>query len=226
MPCGVTALGFVDSLVDVRVRGKSRGVERRYPLVCQLLDSAAVAGVLWDRVLTDSARRGLAAAAGAEEAASAASDQPVTGLHVGGKVIPGFQGLVPDNYAELLRGLGGSSTGTGVVPLLNMAHCGYGFFPFCCRSACRPGRRGARPGRAVFGRSFGAGECGAQASLGRRAHGPRDMGAVGAPAFGADRWPGVERHGGRGSSGGRRCAAVAGRRRVAGRVRRGYVAGG
>ncbi|MGY4970336.1 HD domain-containing protein [Streptomyces nigrescens] len=54
--------------VDARVWGKSRGLDRRYPLLCHLLDTAAVAGVLWDRVLTEPARRRLAVAVGVEEA--------------------------------------------------------------------------------------------------------------------------------------------------------------
>ncbi|MFD0169130.1 HD domain-containing protein [Streptomyces decoyicus] len=43
-------------VVDGRFWGKERGLARRYPLICHLLDTAAVAGVLWDRVLTDAAR--------------------------------------------------------------------------------------------------------------------------------------------------------------------------
>ncbi len=102
----VIGVGFVDSFVDARVWGKSRGLDRRYPLVCHLLDTAAVAGVLWDRVLTEPARRRLAEAVGVEEARLRRLISLWAGLHDVGKAIPGFQGLVPDVYAELVRDLG------------------------------------------------------------------------------------------------------------------------
>ncbi|MGP8304476.1 HD domain-containing protein [Streptomyces inhibens] len=60
-----------EQLVDARVWGKERQLARRYPLICHLLDTAAVAGVLWERVLTDSARARLGGGAGPGAAVSA-----------------------------------------------------------------------------------------------------------------------------------------------------------
>ncbi|WP_315975527.1 HD domain-containing protein [Streptomyces nigrescens] len=57
-----------EQMVDTRVWGKARGLARRYPLICHLLDTAAVAGALWDRALTESARTRVAGVLGLEEA--------------------------------------------------------------------------------------------------------------------------------------------------------------
>ncbi|MFH8573786.1 CRISPR-associated helicase Cas3' [Streptomyces sp. NPDC017993] len=90
-----------ERVVDANVWGKERGLARRYPLICHLLDTAAAAGVLWDRVLTCSGRARLAEAAGLPEARLRRLVGLWAGLHDVGKIIPVFQALVPEAYAAL-----------------------------------------------------------------------------------------------------------------------------
>ncbi|MFC3982832.1 CRISPR-associated helicase Cas3' [Streptosporangium jomthongense] len=53
--------------VDVALWGKSRGLPRRYPLVCHLLDSLAAVEVLWDEYLSPGLRALLADELGTDE---------------------------------------------------------------------------------------------------------------------------------------------------------------
>ena len=84
---------------DMAVLGKlGDGVSGSHPLACHMLDVAAVAGALWDRVLSGGARSRLAAWIG--EGDIAAGRQAVcllAGLHDLGKASPAFQlGTLPD----------------------------------------------------------------------------------------------------------------------------------
>lgn len=77
---------------DESVWGKSRGLERPYPLVRHLLDSAAMAGYLWDAYLSESQRAHIAAGLGAADDPTRARLLVAlcAGLHDVGKV-SGFQ---------------------------------------------------------------------------------------------------------------------------------------
>ncbi|WP_256992063.1 CRISPR-associated endonuclease Cas3'' [Streptomyces sp. 2114.4] len=91
-----------EPVVDGRLWGKERGLARRYPLICHLLDTAAVAGVLWDRVLTDAARARLAGAVGLSEGQVRGLVSVWAGLHDVGKIIPAFQVMAREAYADLV----------------------------------------------------------------------------------------------------------------------------
>ncbi|MFD8326454.1 CRISPR-associated helicase Cas3' [Streptomyces lydicus] len=93
-------------MVDGRLWGKEQGLVRRYPLICHLLDTAAVAGVLWDRVLTDAARARLAGAVGLSEGQLRRLVSVWAGLHDVGKIIPAFQAMSQDAYADLMSDAG------------------------------------------------------------------------------------------------------------------------
>ncbi|MGW2964946.1 CRISPR-associated helicase Cas3' [Streptomyces sp. NPDC001220] len=85
-------------LVDVRLWGKERGLPWPYPLVCHLLDTAAVFGALWDGLLDDGARGRIASGLGL----SVEDARPVlsfwAGLHDLGKITPVFQAQVPTAF--------------------------------------------------------------------------------------------------------------------------------
>ncbi|MEX2985740.1 CRISPR-associated helicase Cas3' [Streptomyces sp. C36] len=89
--------------VDQRLWGKSDGLDghTRYPLVCHLLDTGAIAGALWDRVLTDRARDRLAALVGVPVEVCRRLVCTWAGLHDLGKATPSFQALVTDAHREL-----------------------------------------------------------------------------------------------------------------------------
>lgn len=42
---------------DPRLWGKEHGLQRAYPVLCHMLDVAAVFGVLWDVLLSDTTRK-------------------------------------------------------------------------------------------------------------------------------------------------------------------------
>lgn len=78
-------------MVDGRLWGKAEGLERPYPLIGHLVDTALVAGVLWDEVL-DAGQRGRIADAlelTVEDARSVVMFW--AGLHDIGKLMPVFQ---------------------------------------------------------------------------------------------------------------------------------------
>ncbi|MFE1781291.1 CRISPR-associated helicase Cas3' [Streptomyces sp. NPDC059506] len=89
------------SAVDGRMWGKDKGLPRSYPLVCHLLDTAAVAGALWDAALTGPARARLAGRLGVPEEVCRQWLCLWAGLHDIGKITPPFQAMVPDAYRSL-----------------------------------------------------------------------------------------------------------------------------
>ncbi|MFF2651705.1 CRISPR-associated helicase Cas3' [Streptomyces sp. NPDC058045] len=91
------------SAVDVRLWGKSRGLTRPYPLVCHLLDTAVVAGALWDVTLTDGTRERLARQSGASVDVCRQWLCLWAGLHDLGKISPPFQAMVPDAYKSVTQ---------------------------------------------------------------------------------------------------------------------------
>jgi CRISPR-associated endonuclease/helicase Cas3 len=87
--------------VDTRLWGKNRGLTRSYPLVCHLLDTAGVAGALWDLTLTDAARHRMAQRLGVPVEVCRRWLCLWAGLHDIGKITPPFQVMVPAVYEEL-----------------------------------------------------------------------------------------------------------------------------
>lgn len=78
--------------VDLRLWGKSRGLPGAYPLVCHLLDTAAVAGALWDGYLSGGFRRYIARQLGVGEDHARSLVMLWAGLHDIGKAMACFQG--------------------------------------------------------------------------------------------------------------------------------------
>ncbi|WP_244305752.1 type I-E CRISPR-associated protein Cse1/CasA [Kitasatospora cheerisanensis] len=87
--------------IDTVLWGKENGLDRAYPLICHLLDTAAVAGALWDQVLGSGTRARLAEELGADEAEARRSVMVWAGLHDIGKITPSFQALVDAEFAKL-----------------------------------------------------------------------------------------------------------------------------
>jgi CRISPR-associated endonuclease/helicase Cas3 len=90
-----------DATVDARLWGKDRGLSQSYPVVCHLLDTAAIAGELWDRVLTDSRRTRLAGQMELSEERCRRLLCLWAGLHDVGKITPAFQARLPSRFATL-----------------------------------------------------------------------------------------------------------------------------
>ncbi|MEU0283468.1 CRISPR-associated helicase Cas3' [Streptomyces sp. NPDC006195] len=95
------AVGADNWSVDGRFWGKERGLKRPYPVVCHLLDTAAVCLVLWDRLLGSGFRGRLAAALGLAEEEARTVVAFWAGLHDLGKISPPFQAQVPSAFAAV-----------------------------------------------------------------------------------------------------------------------------
>ncbi|WP_414167045.1 CRISPR-associated helicase Cas3' [Streptoverticillium reticulum] len=89
--------------VDSRLWGKARGLTESYPVVCHLVDTAAVAGALWDQVLTVPARERLAGQLGMSSEASRRLLCLWAGLHDLGKITPAFQAQLPAAYQQVMK---------------------------------------------------------------------------------------------------------------------------
>ncbi|MFC8719517.1 type I-E CRISPR-associated protein Cse1/CasA [Kitasatospora sp. NPDC057198] len=87
--------------IDILVWGKEEGLSKAYPLICHLLDTAAVAGALWDAVPGAPLRARLAGEFGVDEVEARRLVMMWAGLHDLGKIIPSFQGLVGVEFAKL-----------------------------------------------------------------------------------------------------------------------------
>ncbi|MFE4360198.1 CRISPR-associated helicase Cas3', partial [Kitasatospora sp. NPDC056800] len=107
----------VGQLPDLRLWGKESGLPAAYPVVCHLLDTAAVAVALWDAVLHPQVQKRLAEAVGVGVDEARRMVGFWAGLHDVGKIIPGFQAQVPgvfgrlageDRYAAGTDGAGGA----------------------------------------------------------------------------------------------------------------------
>lgn len=94
---GLSPAGVVNNMIDgiseieKRIWGKSRLLNAPYPLVWHLVDTAAVTGVLWDRVLTVNQRTVITAGLGVTADHAKALAMFWAGLHDVGKATPGFQ---------------------------------------------------------------------------------------------------------------------------------------
>ncbi|MFG3383161.1 CRISPR-associated helicase Cas3' [Streptomyces sp. NPDC047999] len=87
--------------LDARLWGKERGLPYPYPVMCHLLDSAAVFGALWDALLSGRQRGELAAALDLDLDDARRVLGFWAGLHDLGKISPPFQAQVPTAFAEL-----------------------------------------------------------------------------------------------------------------------------
>ncbi|GAA5014578.1 CRISPR-associated helicase Cas3' [Kitasatospora paranensis] len=87
--------------LDTRLWGKRAGLPGPYPVICHLLDTAAVAGALWDSVLSRGMRAQIANGIGVPEAEARRLITFWAGLHDVGKITPPFQAKVPEEFAAL-----------------------------------------------------------------------------------------------------------------------------
>lgn len=87
--------------MDCRLWGKQKGLSREYPVVCHLLDTAAVFLVLWDDLLGAELRARIAAALrlGEDDARKVVSFW--AGLHDLGKITPPFQAQVSEAFSGI-----------------------------------------------------------------------------------------------------------------------------
>ncbi|MZE76784.1 CRISPR-associated endonuclease Cas3'' [Streptomyces xinghaiensis] len=88
-------------LLDPRMWGKENGLPRPYPVVCHLLDTAAVFSALWDGLLGERMRQRLADALGLPPGETRAVLSFWAGLHDLGKITPPFQAQVPAAFAAV-----------------------------------------------------------------------------------------------------------------------------
>lgn len=93
-----------------RVWGKSKGLDRSYPLVCHLVDAAMVACVLVERVCTPGQISVIGAAVGGGDRVALAA-ATAAGWHDLGKVMPGFQRLDPMAFSALTGSTSGPAQG-------------------------------------------------------------------------------------------------------------------
>ncbi|MFD9592084.1 CRISPR-associated helicase Cas3' [Kitasatospora sp. NPDC059973] len=93
--------GLCAAVPDHRLWGKNAGLPADYPVVCHLLDTAAVAGALWDALLSERVRQRLAEAIGVSLGEARRMVAFWAGLHDIGKITPGFQALVPESFRLL-----------------------------------------------------------------------------------------------------------------------------
>ncbi|MFF6791715.1 CRISPR-associated helicase Cas3' [Streptomyces filamentosus] len=105
--CGVVpeldVVSACDAGPDCRLWGKERGLERPYPLICHLLDAAAVFGVLWDAVLSSRTRARIAEAVQLSEPEARQVLSFWAGLHDLGKITPPFQAQVSAAFAAVRK---------------------------------------------------------------------------------------------------------------------------
>ncbi|MEE1790583.1 CRISPR-associated endonuclease Cas3'' [Streptomyces sp. BE308] len=88
-------------VLDVRMWGKQSGLSGPYPVLCHLLDTAAVFQGLWDVVLSERTRQAVAEALGMSHREARAVVSFWAGLHDIGKITPPFQAQVPACYAPV-----------------------------------------------------------------------------------------------------------------------------
>ncbi|WP_432159222.1 MULTISPECIES: CRISPR-associated endonuclease Cas3'' [unclassified Streptomyces] len=89
------------ALVDPQLWGKQHGLPRAYPVVCHLLDTAAMAGALWDSLLSHEVVERLSGEVGVAADELRQLVCMWAGLHDLGKISPAFQRKCVDLYAAL-----------------------------------------------------------------------------------------------------------------------------
>ncbi|MEV8391816.1 MULTISPECIES: CRISPR-associated endonuclease Cas3'' [unclassified Streptomyces] len=87
-------------MIDNRMLGKSQGLEQPYSLMGHLLDTAMIAGAMWEAVLTPFQRAAIASAIGLEMAAAKRVVMFWAGLHDLGKITPQFQDMLIQDRPE------------------------------------------------------------------------------------------------------------------------------
>ncbi|AXI79816.1 CRISPR-associated helicase Cas3' [Peterkaempfera bronchialis] len=80
-------------MIDTRLWGKSAGLEKPYPLMGHLVDTAMVAGAVWDGALTVVQHAAVAEALGVAMAEARRLVMFWAGLHDIGKILPRFQDM-------------------------------------------------------------------------------------------------------------------------------------
>ena len=88
--------------LDPRVWGKHHDLKGPYPLACHLLDTAMVAGALWDVYLSPGQRRTIADGWGVSQQHARQLVMFWAGLHDTGKCMPSFQASAPGADGGLL----------------------------------------------------------------------------------------------------------------------------
>ncbi|WP_433501820.1 CRISPR-associated helicase Cas3' (plasmid) [Sphaerimonospora sp. CA-214678] len=90
-------------IIDLTLWGKSRGLQgRRYPLVCHLLDAAAVMESLWDEYLPPGIRALIIDGLGTSDEHARSLLAYWAGLHDIGKVMACFQAQDAEGFAQLV----------------------------------------------------------------------------------------------------------------------------
>jgi CRISPR-associated endonuclease/helicase Cas3 len=92
---------IIGPVLDCRLWGKEKGLPRPYPVVCHMMDAAAVFSVLWDDLLEAELRSRIAAALGLSEGEARSVLAFWAGLHDLGKITPPFQAQVKEEFAKL-----------------------------------------------------------------------------------------------------------------------------
>lgn len=87
--------------LDCRLWGKEKGLPGPYPVVCHMLDAAAVFGALWDDLLGADLRSRIALALGLSEVEARSVVAFWAGLHDVGKISPPFQVKVAEAFSKL-----------------------------------------------------------------------------------------------------------------------------
>ncbi|NBM20089.1 CRISPR-associated helicase Cas3' [Streptomyces sp. GC420] len=87
--------------VDPQLWGKQHGLPREYPVVCHLLDTAAMAGALWDGLLSHEAVERLSGEVGVDAVELRQLVCLWAGLHDIGKISPAFQRKCSKLYEAL-----------------------------------------------------------------------------------------------------------------------------
>ncbi|MET7715618.1 CRISPR-associated endonuclease Cas3'' [Streptomyces sp. NPDC005407] len=87
-------------MIDTRLWGKFDGLEKPYPLVGHLLDTAMVAGAVWDAVLTAVQHGAIADALGVPVVEARRLVMFWAGLHDIGKILPQFQDMAVQDRPE------------------------------------------------------------------------------------------------------------------------------
>ncbi|MFG1949303.1 CRISPR-associated helicase Cas3' [Nonomuraea sp. NPDC048826] len=87
--------------VDMLIWGKSRNLPKSYPLVCHLLDAAAMAHVLWHDYLSPNLKRRIADAIGTKADAAGQLVAFWAGLHDIGKCMACFQSMDVTQFSRL-----------------------------------------------------------------------------------------------------------------------------
>ncbi|WP_416905430.1 CRISPR-associated helicase Cas3' [Micromonospora echinospora] len=95
-------LGSDQDQVDSAIWGKSKHLPTPYPLLWHLVDTAAVAGFLWDRYLAPNQRRIITDGLATDERHARSLVMFWAGLHDVGKATPHFQQQDKDAFAALL----------------------------------------------------------------------------------------------------------------------------